>query len=47
VASCLPFKDDPEFTLCNVGEMREGTISDFIENYDVLKCIELRDSKCC
>jgi len=36
---CLPFKDDPEFTLCNVGEMREGTISDFIENYDVLKCI--------
>jgi len=36
---CLPFKDDPRFDLCNIGEMRTGTIPDFLENAGVLNCI--------
>ncbi len=36
---CLPYKDDPKFDLCNVGEMRSGTIPDFLEEIDILNCI--------
>jgi len=36
---CLPFKDDPRYDLCSVGEMRSGTIPDFLENAHILRCI--------
>lgn len=36
---CLPFKDDPRFDLCEVGEMREGTITDFLDDNHIMKCI--------
>ncbi len=36
---CLPYKDDPKFDLCDVGEMRAGTISDYLEEIDILNCI--------
>ncbi len=36
---CLPFKDDPMYDLCNVGEMRGGTIPDFLEKMDIMNCI--------
>jgi len=36
---CLTFKDDPRFDLCAIGEMREGTIPDFLDNAGLLNCI--------
>lgn len=36
---CLPYKDDPRYDLCNIGEMREGTIPDFLNDAGVLNCI--------
>jgi len=35
---CLPYKDDPRYDLCNIGEMREGTIPDFLNDAGVLNC---------
>ena len=36
---CLPFKEDARFDLCGIGEMREGTIPDFLDNAGLLNCI--------
>lgn len=36
---CLPLKDDPRYDLCNVGEMLEGTIPDFLDEAAIMKCI--------
>jgi len=36
---CLPFKDDPRFDLCDIGEMRKGTIDNFLETAGILNCI--------
>ena len=36
---CLPFKEDARFDLCGIGQMREGTIPDFLDNAGLLNCI--------
>lgn len=36
---CLPFKEDPMFDLCGIGEMRTGTIPDFLDDNSFLNCI--------
>ena len=36
---CLPFKDDPRFDLCGIGEMKAGTIDNFLDNAGLLNCI--------
>lgn len=35
---CLPYKDDPRFDLCGIGEMREGTIPDFLNDAGAINC---------
>lgn len=36
---CLPFKDDPAFTMCSIGEMESYSIQNFIESKDFLSVI--------
>ncbi len=36
---CLPFKDDPRFDLCEVGQMRSDTISGFLKDASIIRCI--------
>lgn len=35
---CLPYKDDQRFDLCRIGEMREGTIPDFLNDAGAINC---------
>ncbi|MGL4370507.1 MAG: hypothetical protein ACRCUT_12670, partial [Spirochaetota bacterium] len=39
---CLPFKENERFDLCKIGEMREGTIPDFLDNAGFLNSIRSR-----
>jgi uncharacterized Fe-S cluster-containing radical SAM superfamily protein len=39
---CLPFKENPSFDLCGIGDMREKTIPDFLNNADFINCIRTR-----
>ncbi len=36
---CLPFKDDPEYDLCSLGQMREDTLGNFIQERPLLQDI--------
>ena len=36
---CLPFKDDPRFDLCEVGQMHRDTIPRFLRDASIIRCI--------
>lgn len=36
---CLPFKEDARFDLCEVGQMQSDTISGFLKDASIIRCI--------